>query len=93
MLLRIIQDVRNKNPELFEKIKRLPKKSCSAKAIPPNSIDTISSDLLITFFRKGKLIKFFLSYKDLDSLLELDFLKTAKLFESLSNEKKVKLPI
>lgn len=83
--LKIIEDIRNNNKELFERIKRIPKKARSAKRAkldqPVNS--------LITFFKKGKLIKFFLSNKK--ETIELDFFASAKFFECLVDEKRAKI--
>ena len=89
--LRIIEDVRDKNPELFERIKRLPKKARSAKIFSQYLKDIASADSLITFFRKGKLMKFFLS--DNKSTIELDFLAYTKILETLPDEKRAKLPL
>ncbi|MEZ0322705.1 MAG: helicase-related protein [Hydrogenothermaceae bacterium] len=89
--LRIIEDIRTKNPELFEKIKRLPKKVRSAKIFNENLRDITIPNSLITFFRKGKLMKFFLSTKD--KTIELDFLTAAKILESSPQDKKVQLPL
>lgn len=89
--LKIIEDIRNKNPELFEKIKHLPKKARSAKNFPKLLKDITSENSLITFFRKGKLMKFFLSNRT--STFELDFLTAVKIFESSSDEKRAKLPL
>jgi len=89
--LRIIEDVRNKNPELFERIKHLPKKARSAKIFSQSLKDIASADSLITFFRKGKLMKFFLSNKS--STVELDFLASAKILKNSSDEKRTKLPL
>lgn len=89
--LKIIEEVRDKNPQLFEKIKRLPKKARSAKLFNENLSGIASSGSLITFFRKGKLMKFFLSNKK--ETIELDFLTAAKIFESLASEKREKLPL
>ncbi len=156
--LRIIEDIRDKKPELFEKIKRLPKKARSAKVtqaflpvnvqdahssedkvtqafLPVNIQDAYSSEDkvtqaflpvneetkkgmpvgksqtgmsvlpvdksqtgmsvlpgLLTFFRKGKLMKFYLSHKKGQNAVELDFMNAAKILESEENEKKEKLP-
>lgn len=84
--LRIIEDIRSNNTELFEKIKRLPKKARSAKNVARASLPGNS---LLTFFRKGKLIKFFLS--DKKDTKELDFLEAAKILESSSDKKRAKL--
>ncbi len=99
--LRIIEDIRDKNPELFEKIKRLPKKARSAKAgcntgtlaCERNTDKNVcaTTDALLTFFRKGKLMKFFLSNKE--KTIELDFITAAKILESTQDEKRVKLPL
>ena len=89
--LRIIEDIRDKDPELFEKIKRLPKKARSAKVSSDNLRDFASTNSLLTFFRKGKLMKFFLSNKE--HTVELDFLTSAKILESAEDEKRVKLPL
>lgn len=82
--LRVIENVRDNQPELFEKIKKLPKKARSSKKQPDlmkNLIDRISDDdSVITFFRKGKLMKFYLS--DSATTYELDFLTAAKIFET-----------
>ena len=50
--LKIIRDVRDDKPDLFKKIKALPKKAQSAKRIE------LDFNALITFFRKGMLKKF-----------------------------------
>lgn len=92
--LRIIEEVRDKNPELFEKIKSLPKKARSAKHFNKKyrEITEIAEpNSLITFFRKGKLMKFFLSNTTKDEAFELDFLTAAKIFESSSKEKRTKI--
>lgn len=83
--LRIIKEIRDNQPELFEKIKRLPKKARTAK------IGNVNSSTLITYFRKGKLDKF---YKVTDEGYpeELDFTTAAKYLESNINEKKEQLP-
>ena len=84
--LKIIEDIRDNKPDLFEKIKRLPKKARAAKKIQ----NIVQQNSLITFFRKGKLMKFFLSNSN--QTQELDFLSTAKIFECSINEESAKLP-
>jgi len=91
--LRIIEDIRNKNPDFFEKIKHLPKKARSSKIFSQSLKEIESVDSLITFFRKGKLVKFFLSDKKNTSAKELDFLNAAKILESSLDEKRTKLPL
>ena len=82
--LHVIQDIREKDSDLFEKIKRLPKKARTAK---PNGTAAKS---LITYFRRGKLQKFFMA-RDKKEAQELDFISAAKLLESSPNEKRRKL--
>lgn len=90
--LRIIEDVRDNNPELFERIKRLPKKSRSARSFSRSFSVYAPSSFLITFFRKGKLMKFFYSISE-GGTIELNFLNAAKIFECTENEKRIKIPL
>ena len=83
--LRIIKDIRDKNPDLFEKIKRLPKKARTGKK------NNEYKDSLLTFFRRDKLEKFFVIKRN-EKAQELDFISAAKLMESSNDEKKQKLP-
>lgn len=83
--LTLIKNIRDNNPDLFEKIKRLPKKSRSAKT--NNEV----SGSLVTYFRKGKVQKFFAAGKDLLAD-ELDFISAAEFLECEVAEKKQKLP-
>lgn len=83
--LQLIKDIRDNDPELFEKIKRLPKKARSSK------ISSKNKKSLITYFRRGKLQKYFISGENLKTN-ELDFLNAAEILESLVDEKKQKLP-
>ena len=83
--LQFIKKIRDRDPDLFEKVKRLPKKARTAKE---NAEHTNS---LITYFRRGKLQKFFLATPDNDAI-ELDFLSAAKLLESTPDDVKEKLP-
>jgi len=71
--LKLIRDIRDNQPPLFEKIKRLPKKARSARQ------DNIERNRLITFFRKGKLKKFFMA--DSESSKELTFFEAVDFFE------------
>lgn len=88
---KIIEEVRDKNPKLFERIKNLPKKARSAKAFSSLPNNLASGNSLITFFRKDKLMKFFLATNK--RVLELDFLTAAKILESSPKDIKVKLPL
>lgn len=83
--LQFIRNIRDNDPDLFEKIKRLPKKARSAK----QKEEHISS--LLTYFRKGKLQKFYLSNDD-NEAQELDFLTAAQVIESKVTTPPKKLP-
>ena len=84
--LHVIRDIREKEPDLFEKIKHLPKKARTAK------LNNDFTQSLITYFRRGKVQKFFRArYKK--SAEELDFISAAKLLESRPDEKRRKLPV
>lgn len=83
--LQVIRDIREQDPALFEKIKRLPKKARTAK------LNNDFAGSLITYFRRGKLQKFFMA-QDKKAAEELDFMSAAKLLESRTDEKKKMLP-
>jgi len=82
--LQVIKDVRDKDPGLFEKIKRMPKKARTSKAYSGHK------DSMITYFRKGKLQKFFITDKMSDAK-ELDFMDAAGIIESSVEINKQKL--
>jgi ERCC4-like helicases len=89
--LRVIKNLRDQNPDLFEKIKRLPKKARTAKKYNKGLQPLVAEESLITYFRRGKLQKFFLA-ADKPYAQELDFLSAAGVLESSADEKKQKLP-
>lgn len=80
-----IKDIRDNEPDLFEKIKRLPKKARSGKTFPS------MPGTLMTYFRKGKVQKFFKVDSKSDSL-ELDFLTAAETLECNQEMKRKALP-
>ncbi len=107
-----IRDLRDKQPDLFERIKRLPKKARSTRTLPfvaqvskpavsPTSMsagrssadagletrDTADLEVcvtfpaLLTYFRQGKLDKFFLGASGSQPPAELDFMTAAKILK------------
>lgn len=82
--LKIIREVRDNNPELFEKVKRLPKKARTARKFNQ------TTNGLITFFRKGKLRKTFLA--DKNSVEEVDFFRAAEILKAEKDTPKEALP-
>ncbi|MDP2932939.1 MAG: helicase-related protein, partial [bacterium] len=89
--LHAIKQIRDKNPDLFEKIKRLPKKARTGKQYNKGLQPLAERDSLITYFRRGKLQKFFKAESKTEAE-ELDFISAAKLLESVPDEEKKKLP-
>lgn len=71
--LHVIRDIRDNDANLFEKIKKLPKKARTAR-----KYENSDHNSLITFFRKGKLQKFYLADAE---TTELDFITAAKMLE------------
>ncbi|HLC78263.1 MAG TPA: helicase-related protein [Candidatus Nanoarchaeia archaeon] len=81
--LTFLRDLRDNQKDLFERVKRLPKKSRSAKKHSENY------NSIITFFRKGKLRKIFMN-KD-GVIEEVDFFRAAQLLEAEKITKREKL--
>lgn len=95
--LQVIRDIRENDTALFEKIKHLPKKARTAKACPSNvspggQQSPPARDAMITYFRRGKLQKFFMAHGKKATTRELDFMTAAALLESSPQEEKAKLP-
>ncbi len=94
-----IRTVRDKQQDLFERIKRLPKKARSTRllgapasrrpashehagetpALPAELPDSFPA--LLTYFRQGKLDKFFLGASGNQPTAELDFMSAAKILK------------
>jgi len=82
--LKIIKDIREDYPDLFARIKSLPKKARTAR------IYKQKTNTLLTYFRKGKLQKFFIAAQKQESQ-ELDFITTAKTLETKEDAKREKI--
>jgi hypothetical protein len=72
--LKVIREIRDNNIELFYQIKKLPRKARTGKQNQEKECS------LVTYFRKGKVQKFYISINN--STDELDFMQTAKILES-----------
>lgn len=72
--LQTIRDIRDNNPDQFEAIKRLPKKARTGRVHS-------GGNHVLTYFRKGKLQKFFLADTDGEAE-ELDFIAAASMLEA-----------
>lgn len=82
--LKFIRDIRDNQTDLFERIKLLPKKARSARD------NDVEPDRLLTFFRKGKLKKFFIS--DGNDSRELTFFEAVDFFECDPDTPRQKIP-
>jgi superfamily II DNA/RNA helicase len=79
-----IRDVRDKHPELFARIKRLPKKARSTRQVTQEATGGANEfPSLLSYFRQGKLDKFFLAQPTSPTSLELDFFAAAKVLKPL----------
>jgi hypothetical protein len=89
-----IREVRDKNPELFARIKRLPKKARSTRLLP-TAPDAVVKQIpsLLTYFRQGRLDKFYLASQGATDPVELDFLTAVKVLKpSDASEKRWTIP-
>ncbi len=82
--LEVIKSVRDEDPDKFNKIKQLPKKARTAV----NKQDV--GNYLFTFFRRGKLQKFYISSDETQK--ELGFVEAATLLETEPDIKREKIP-
>jgi len=74
-----IREVRDRQPELFTRIKHLPRKARSTRLVSAeNSAGAREFPSLLTYFRQGRLDKFFLAQTDISESAELDFFAAAK---------------
>jgi superfamily II DNA/RNA helicase len=89
-----IREVRDKQPELFQRIKRLPKKARSSKhTSAENEAGAKEFPSLLTYFRQGRLDKFFLAGPGGPPARELDFFASAKVLKPAdTSEKRQNIP-
>ena len=74
-----IREVRDKHPDLFTRIKRLPKKARSTRLTVSDANGTVKTlPSLFTYFRHGRLDKFYLAPDGSSESVELDFLASVK---------------
>ena len=79
--LTLIRKIRDEEPQLFRKIKELPRKTRSSRRM-----DTLKTSSTITFFKYGMLRKMYLA--DNDNTQELNFFEAVDLLEVDKDEKK-----
>ncbi|RUM60026.1 MAG: helicase [Persephonella sp.] len=80
--LKILREIRDNEPELLNKIKRLPKKSKSSKKGEEKAV--------ITLLKKGKLMKVFITKED-GITEEIDFFEAVKQLKCSPDEKRLKI--
>ncbi|PIY79673.1 MAG: helicase [Candidatus Pacebacteria bacterium CG_4_10_14_0_8_um_filter_43_12] len=84
--LQEIREIRDNDPKLFAKIKRLPKKARTARKSQNSKTE------LLTYFRKGKIQKFFtVENSDSAGAHEIDFIEAAKILFAKVGEKKLSM--
>lgn len=83
--LEMIRKIRDEQPELFETIKNLPKKARSGF-----QKSTIESDQLVTFFRIGRLKKFYVNENGKSK--EITFFDAVKELECTPDTKRAQIP-
>jgi hypothetical protein len=83
-----IREVRDKQPDLFARIKLLPKKARSTRQLAADSGLAPSFPALFTYFRHGRLDKFFLTGSAAGPA-ELDFLAAVKLLKPADTAEKL----
>lgn len=83
--LKEIREVRDKNEELFVKIKELPKKSRSSKYDP-----LVENPSVVSFIRDGELKRVYITDKDINTK-ELTFFEAVKHLKCKETEKKIPL--
>ena len=83
--LEMMRKIRDEDPVLFQKIKELPKKARSG-----HKKEELSADQLVTFFRIGKLKKFYLN--ESGSSNEITFFDAVDTLECKPTTKRAKIP-
>jgi superfamily II DNA/RNA helicase len=84
-----IREVRDKHPDLFARIKRLPKKARSTRLLVPDPNATVKQfPSLLTYFRHGRLDKFYVAQDGVDQPVELDFIAAVKVLKPADEKEK-----
>ena len=83
--LQLLRQLRDQDPALFERIKKLPRKARSGRALPENK-----GDQLITFFRKGHLKRIFITGGE--EAHEISFFEAADLLDCKPGSPRINIP-
>jgi len=84
--LEMMRNIRDKDPDLFDRIKKLPKKARSGR-----KVSDVEYDQLITFFRLGKLKKFYQNQNGIAK--EITFFDSVNILECDKNTKRASIPM
>lgn len=87
--LRLILDIQEQQPELFQQILALPRKARSSRI---SSLQADQASAVLTYFRQGRLDKFFRCAVDADQAEELDFFAMAEWLETTADEPRREIP-
>ncbi|MCD4817432.1 MAG: helicase [Candidatus Cloacimonetes bacterium] len=85
--LNIIKSIRDNDNTLFSKIKNLPQKARTARKITKTK--NLKNNSLLTYFRKGKLEKFFIATEIFSQ--EIDFITSAQLLNANPETRRSKI--
>jgi superfamily II DNA/RNA helicase len=84
-----IRELRDKHPDLFARVKRLPKKARSTRLVSMKNTATAKEyPSLLTYFRQGRLDKFFMAPPGDAEPVELDFFATVKTLKPANTAEK-----
>ncbi len=101
--LRLILKIKEQQPELFKRILALPRKARSSRCFDFDPLSPTLSPInkgegvanlpaLITYFRQGRLDKFFCAQANKDDAEELDFFTAAEILETTDQELRQDIP-
>jgi superfamily II DNA/RNA helicase len=84
-----IRAVRDDEPELFTRIKHLPRKARSTRRLAEAQAVLVQAfPSLLTYFRQGRLDKFYLAPQGTSTPAELDFMTAVKILKPIDNREK-----
>ncbi|MCB0124352.1 MAG: hypothetical protein KDE58_18980, partial [Caldilineaceae bacterium] len=89
--LQLIRQIRDESPQLFDRVKQLPKKARSSRRLTTTETEQLTDDALLSFFRRGLLKKFYLHGAD-DAPTEIDFLEAVDLLACEPHTARISIP-
>ncbi|MDQ5909301.1 MAG: hypothetical protein QG599_1396 [Pseudomonadota bacterium] len=94
--LRLILDIKEQQPALFQRILTLPRKARSSRTTPDTNLPLQAGRELdgavLTYFRQGRLDKFFRAQDGDEAVEELDFFSAAGILETTEQELLQEIP-